>query len=184
MLLALISDLHGQRIALEYLEKIIEKYKIDAIVISGDITQYNDTSYLEKIFHILGESGTNAYMVWGNSDGPETQKAILSSKYNIHLKLKLIGSDKIIGLSETDQPVTIEPTKLQGAILVTHKPPLRKLLLEPYQNAPKFHISGHLHMVKSVRKYPSVTTIQVPTLQSGEFALFNTENEKTKFLHV
>jgi Icc-related predicted phosphoesterase len=123
-------------------------------------------------------------MIWGNSDGPQAQKMIQNSKYNIHLNLRIIGNNRIIGLSEIDQPVMIDPEKLRGSILVTHKPPLVKLLMKPYANAPKFHISGHLHSIKSVRKFPSVTAIQVPTLQSGEFALFNTKSEKVEFHHV
>lgn len=123
-------------------------------------------------------------MVWGNSDGPRAQKTILNSKYNIHLEQKSIGDHKIIGLGEIDQPIIIEPEKLQGTILVTHRPPLRSLLTKQYNGAPKFHISGHLHTIKNVRKYPSTTTIQVPTLQDGEFALFDPNHEKVKFLNV
>lgn len=184
MNLALVSDLHGQKTALRNLEKIVGKYEIDGVVISGDITQYDDTAYLEEIFHLFEKTQTNAYMIWGNSDGSLAQKIILNSKYNIHLDLKIAGDQKIIGLSETDQPVVIEPKKLRGNIFVTHKPPLEKLLSRPYANAPKFHICGHLHQVERVNKYPSITTIHVPSLQGGRFALFDTTKEKVKFLGV
>jgi len=178
MQFALVSDLHGQKSALDYFGQIVENYKVAAVVICGDITQYDDISYLKKIFLCLKNSKTNAFMVWGNSDGPQAQQAILGSKYNIHLAPKQIGNYKIVGIGETDQPAMIKSEDIKGSILVTHKPPLRKLLIKQYSGAPKFHISGHLHTTKSVKKYPSTTAIQVPTLQNGEFALFDPSREE------
>jgi hypothetical protein len=48
-------------------------------------------------------------------------------------------------------------------------------------NAPKFHISGHLHKAAFVKKYPSTTHIQVPTLQDAKYAILDTDAGKVEF---
>jgi len=184
MKLALISDLHGTNTCLAKIETIIVTHRPDAIVISGDITNLDQIDYLDRIFKILRKFSKMAYMIWGNSDFDDARAKISGSKYNINLTCKNFEGVKIAGMGENDEPQLIAPDVIRNSIFVTHKPPLKSNINRALKNAPQFHISGHLHNIESVTKYPSTTLIQVPTLQNSRFALFDPATAQVEFLTV
>jgi len=177
----LISDLHGQEKALVYLQKIIEKENPQALICSGDITHFGDISYLNKFFKLLESNGLTGFLIWGNSDSQDVQQSIIKSPYNSHLKVRNFMGLKIYGVGLVEEPPKINPADVKDSILITHRPPVKKLIEKNYENAPAYHISGHLHYSKWVKKYPSTVHIQVPSLQTGEYATLLIPSHKVEF---
>lgn len=177
----LISDLHSQSQTLVYLKKAIAAEKTDAIICCGDITNFGDSDFCDTFLKALKESGLPSFVIWGNADYPETQKKILASPFNSHLTLKTFANNKIFGIGYVEDLPSINGEDIKGAILITHPPPAKKNLEEALPNAPKYHISGHLHDAKWVKKYPATTHIQVPTLQNGEYGVFDLETGSVDF---
>jgi Icc-related predicted phosphoesterase len=184
MRLVIVSDLHGQLKTLKYLNDIIEKEKPGGIIIPGDITHRDDVTFLEKLFEIIRKRKVEAFVISGNSDGANAQKTIDESSYSINLQSKKIDNYNIYGISETEDFAIPDSSKISGSILVTHRPPLKSLLNQKFSNAPKFHINGHIHSGAYVKHYPSTVHIQVPTLQTGRYATFDTHSYKVEFLSI
>jgi Icc-related predicted phosphoesterase len=184
MKILLVSDLHGQSKALQYLEKILGIYSVDGIIISGDITIYSQEKFFDDLSKIIDDKNVPAFMIWGNSDTDEIRARIAASPYNIQLLAKNLGGYKIVGFGETDEPIGIDSNLINGNILVTHRPPLKAMINQPRANAPRFHISGHIHSAARQIEYPSTTHIQVPSLMLGRFAIFNPDKATTKFYQI
>jgi len=184
MKLVIVSDLHGQPKTLQYLDKILKREKPDGLIITGDITNRDDTSFLVELFVLFVKYELSAYLIWGNSDEAKAQIMIDSSAYSVNLKSRKAGDFNIYGISETDQPVIPDPAQVSGSILLTHRPPRSGVLNARLSNAPKYHINGHIHSRAYIKKYPSTIHIQVPTLQSGRYAIFYPKKESVKFLSI
>lgn len=184
MKLALISDLHSRRECPDYLSAIIEKEKPDAVVCSGDITTRNDTEYIKKIFEIINRASLTGFFVWGNSDENDVIEEIVKSTFNIHLNKKSYGGYDFFGLSYLDDYPAFDTSEIKGSIFVTHRPPIKANLEIESPNAPLIHISGHLHKPAFVKKYPSTTHIQVPTLMDGRFGILETDEMTVRFKNL
>lgn len=180
----LVSDLHGQRNTLGYLKKAIELESPDAVILSGDLTTYDETDFVETVFGIFSDSRIPCFMIWGNCDMQNVRAKILSSKYNIHLKSKNIRETKIFGIADTDDLPAINPKLLAGAILVTHRPPIKGALDRKYAGAPKFHICGHIHNIARQTDYPSTSLVQVPSLTLGRYGLLDTKAALARFNQI
>lgn len=181
--LLLVSDLHGQAFTLKYLEQIIDKEKPDGVIISGDITARGDTAFYDLLEKVIRRSKAEGFIVGGNSDVPYAIAHINNSRYSAHLRDRDFGKHVIFGLSETDDPVDIS-SNIGGKILITHRPPLLNSLKGKFKNAPLVHISGHIHTRKTAHRYPSTLHISVPTLQSGEYAILDTNTMEVEFSRI
>ena len=181
MKLILISDLHGQPKTLNSLRAVLESERFDGLICSGDITYRDEVGFLNEFFAILKGKGVDAALIWGNSDEARSQEIILNSPYNCHLEQKKIGAVKIYGVSYSEEPILPDSQKIKGNILVTHKPPLKNQLKRPLSNAPKIHISGHIHSAKQMVEYPCVTHIQVPSLILRQYAVLSLPDIKVEF---
>lgn len=181
MKLALISDLHSQKICLKYLEKIIKQEDVKAVVSCGDNTVEDDTDFIKKVFSIIKESKKEGFFIWGNSDRENVQEIIKQSDFNIHLQEKTIDSFKIFGLSYLEEYPAFNSSKITGSIFITHQPPIQKALNQKCANAPYMHISGHLHKKAFAKKHPSTTHIQVPTLIDGRYGLLDLNTKLVEF---
>lgn len=184
MKIVLISDLHGQNKTIGYVSKIISKHAPDYLIASGDLTSRGDLVFLADLFSAFLKVGKEAYVIWGNSDSLEARNAISQSPYNLNLKSKKIRDFKLYGIGDHDDPIEIDSRKIAGSILVTHKPPLISIISQKFINAPLYHISGHVHYRHTFKKYSSTTLIQVPSLQTGEYAIFEPDLDKLKFLKL
>ena len=184
MKIVLISDLHSQPKTLAYVEKILALQRPDALIVSGDITTRDDVKFLNDLITIVRRRKTELCLIWGNSDEENVQEAVESSGYSIHLKKRVIDNIGIYGVSETDSPILPDSSAIAGSILVTHRPPLARMLSQKYSGSPRFHISGHIHSRASVKTYPATTHIQVPTLQDGRYAVLDMDRNKVDFFRV
>lgn len=184
MKLLLITDLHSQKTCIEYLKEILKKEKPQGIIISGDITVSDDTHFLQKVFALIEETGAEGFVIWGNADMPQVQKQILSSPYNVHLKQRHLDDLTLFGISYMEDYPAFDPSNIKDSILITHQPPLKQNLERPVNNAPQYHISGHLHKAAFVKKYSSTTHIQVPTLMDKRYATFDPTSSTVDFKSI
>ena len=184
MKLVIVSDLHGQLKTIKYLEEIITKEFPYGVIIPGDITSRDDTNFLDLLFDVFKKHQTKAFMICGNSDGPDCRMMIEKSGYSINLESVVVGNYHLYGISDSDEPVVPDSSQISGSILVTHKPPLAGVLNQRYSNAPRFHINGHIHSRAFIKRYPSTIHIQVPTLQDRRYAIFDPDKEDVQFLLV
>jgi len=177
----LVSDLHSQKSCLVLLRKIIEKHHPESLICAGDITQYDEIAYLEEFFSIIKENAIQGYLIWGSNDRESVQKKIVDSPYSIHLKQRMLGKYKIFGISEIEDIPIIEPENISGSILVTHRPPHLDSLKTVRPNAPKYHISGHVHHKGVKTVYPATILIQIPSLTLGRYGLFDPDSADVKY---
>jgi Icc-related predicted phosphoesterase len=178
MKLALISDLHGNRKTLGYLESICQDYNVDGVIISGDISSRGETEFLGDLFSILIRRKVSGYMICGNADEGAARKMIDESEFSINQSCT--QPLMICGICDHEEAPSAN-LSLAGNIFVSHRPPLQSFLKEKLANAPKFHICGHLHTREIAKQYPSTMLIQVPTLQNRRFAIFDPENKSVRF---
>ncbi len=179
MKLVLVSDLHAQSKTLDYLSQILKQEKPAGVIFSGDISMNENTDFLEKIFAVLRQENIRGYMICGNADEGAGRRMIDQSEFSINQTCK----DGICGLCDHEEMLQ-NPAAIRGKIFVSHRPPLASALSKKLPGAPAFHISGHLHTRSSARQYPAVFMIQVPTLQSGAYGVFNPDAKEVVFKHL
>ncbi|MFH1909969.1 MAG: metallophosphoesterase [bacterium] len=182
MKLALVSDLHGQSICLRNLKEVIKLNNPDGIIISGDISS-GDTDYIDILFEIFRAGLLEAFIICGNADVGDCQRMIDQSEYSINQKCKSFGKAKICGLCDHEEFLS-SPGEIAGSIFVSHRPPVKSLIDKKLDNAPLIHISGHLHTREFTKQYPSTKHIQIPTLQSGKYALLDVDSGDVEFLTI
>ena len=179
MELVLVSDLHSNKKAILYLEEIAKRERPDGLIICGDITTYGEIEYLRSVFSIVKKFKMEGFVIWGNADSDAIRQMILASPYNSHLRLRIFAAEKIYGLSYSDEPILPTANDIKDSIFIT-----QSAISKKFSNAPKYHISGHLHDKKWTKRYPSTTHIQVSTLQLGEYATLDLENGSVKFKNI
>lgn len=188
MKILLFSDLHSQSECLRKIEAAIRQEAPEYAICCGDICQGDDLEYFEKLTVIL-ERLNDAFIITGNNDGPAVRETLSKSKFSSHLKLRKVLGQAFFGISDGDLREQIDQTKIAGSILLTHRPPAREALQTKLKNAPKYHLSGHIHSRYGIFKYPATTHIQIPSLISGRFGLsmygiFNPIEGKAEFKKI
>jgi len=181
MKLGLISDLHSYPGTLQLIQDIRATHQIEGLVCLGDIANYGDDKFLSVFLGFIDRLKIPCFLIWGNNESKADQAQILKSPHNSHLKLRTIDHVKIFGIGGFDEVESFDPKILTGVILITHYPPNPATLNRPLPNAPKYHISGHLHHRAYLKKYPAITHIQVPSLALGRYGIFEVEEGTVKF---
>ena len=184
MKVAVVSDLHGKKESLGYLEKITGIYQISSFIVLGDVSSWKEGEFIDLLLDYFEKNSFGAYVIWGNNDDLAVQEKIKSSRYNAHLVLRDINGRKIFGMGYSEEAENLDGAKIKDNILITHTPPSKEILKRRFSNAPRFHLSGHLHEFQWVREYKSVTHIQVPALFLGRFAIFDLESGRVEFCKI
>jgi len=181
MKLGLISDLHSHPGTLQLIEDIHATHQLAGLVCLGDIAQYGDDKFLNVFLGFIDKLKVPCFLIWGNNESKADQLLIQKSPHNSHLKLRTIGQEKIFGIGGFEEVEPFDPKILTETILLTHYPPNPATLSRSLPNAPKYHLSGHLHYRAYLKKYPAITHIQVPSLALGRYGIFDPERGKIKF---
>lgn len=179
-----ISDLHSQPSCLVSFEKILIIEKPSLVLCCGDITVHDDIKYFRSLSNLVKDNNARLLTIWGNSDEQNVQDVIEGSGSSLHLGKTVIDGIGFIGLGESDQPIAPNPADLAGSVFITHKPPVKSLLRQRLQGAPKYHLSGHIHSRAALTRYPSVTHIEVPTLQDERYVVFYPDQGKATFKKI
>jgi len=181
MKLGLISDLHSHHGSLQLIEDIISTHRPAGLICLGDIAQYSDDKFINVFLEFINKLKIPCFVIWGNNESKADQALILESAHNSHLKLRTIDHEKIFGIGGFEEVEPFDPKILSGVILITHYPPNPLSLSHRLPNAPKYHISGHLHYRAYLKKYPAITHIQAPSLALGRYGIFEPGKGTVKF---
>jgi Icc-related predicted phosphoesterase len=148
--LLVLSDMHGDRKAVEKAKEILKRDKIDGLVYLGDFSEklhdveanISDTRYLIKELRGL----TKVHALFGNCDVPEVRKLLEDEGAAIHNKVILLGKTAVAGWGgshptpfntpsefseeeiESSVGKLMSEARRRGAkqvILLTHEPPAR-----------------------------------------------------------
>lgn len=142
------ADYHGEVEAANSVIKLAEEKKVDAIIVSGDITHAGTVEDAQYVLNTLLDATPNVLYVSGNFDPPEISKGIEGSDaICLHGRTFTIGSYTFLGvsgstpspfwslftISEKDIEATLNNAldsadSKENLILVSHDPPYSTLL--------------------------------------------------------
>jgi len=173
-----ISDVHGNRKAVERLVKVLGS-EFDALLIAGDITHFSNAESARKVLEPLLEVGIKIVAVHGNCDGrdvPGLLEELGISAHNKRIEVRGIGIVGIGGsnitpfhtvweLSEDEIREILEGNYRKGDVILSHAPPYgtradltrsglhvgsRALREFIEKKKPPLVITGHIHEARSV----------------------------------
>ena len=92
-----ISDIHG---AVDFISKAERTFKeVDAVLISGDITNFGGREKAEEIIEKIRLYNKNVYAVSGNCDTAEVDEYLNNEKINLHHKITDVLGIKMLGFN-------------------------------------------------------------------------------------
>ncbi|MHA1707836.1 MAG: metallophosphoesterase family protein [Candidatus Heimdallarchaeaceae archaeon] len=189
----LLSDIHSQFITLkEVFKKILNKFKPNLCIISGDITNFGTIEELNKIIDFVGKYIENTFFVFGNCDPVHDSKRLNNKGVNLEEKRMEINNLLFIGFGSQNPKIDWKLLKKlnkkeRKICLVTHIPPfgteldftsfnkhggstkVREVILK-YNNI-ILSISGHIHESPAISKLNNCTLINPGPLTTGNFAI-------------
>ncbi|MGQ9759234.1 MAG: metallophosphoesterase family protein [Candidatus Methanomethylicaceae archaeon] len=138
-----LSDIHGKESSLRsILESSLDSYRIDAISISGDITQFGSLHDLKRMLEIVGETGLPFFYVLGNCDPADLRRGVDSLGICVESRCHIFSSIKVLGAGgstptpfgtpfeihedELVKNLRMASSQCSGdiALWITHNPPL------------------------------------------------------------
>jgi len=188
-----VADIHGSQHRLNLILKNIEKYSPELVVICGDLTQFGPG---EVAKNLLNQIPIKTFVVVGNIDTPEVEKAVNDSKaMNIRLKKvehKGIFFIGVSGLYSDDFKILSEKNILdEKSILVSHKPPYGtqdkvffgkhsgsrelKEIIEKFK--PRLVLCGHIHEDPGFTKIGGTVVVNCSMGKRGEGAFIELNGE-------
>jgi putative phosphoesterase len=142
MLLLAVSDIHGNLNAVNRIIKAVEKKKIDAVLVAGDITDFGTGDNAIRILNMFKTVSKKVFYVPGNCDYVDTFDAKELDEMNIHGRYAQIGNIIVIGVGGSVETPFSTPFELgeeefdsllekayrsakqpKDFILVSHTPP-------------------------------------------------------------
>jgi len=151
----------------------------------GDLTIPGPAAleYAEEFLSAVDAPTRPVCYVSGNNDAMACVHRMKELGVLLDYTEKTIGTMRVVGIGYEPPPVPFRP-ELTGAVLLSHVPPRRQSAPPPLANAPKFHFSGHLHSVATVRKLGPTTVVQVPTAMDFRAVLFTWPEGRVEFIHL
>lgn len=192
MRVCFVSDIHGDKSAIGYLERIDSKMDLDLLVICGDITTFGPASVANSILKNLR---TRCAAVPGNCDPDDVAKAIDRHCISLHMKRVSIDGLNFVGvggaplcsmstpleLPEDDIETALSRIITPDCILVTHAPPYgindltrsgkrlgsRAIAKLTATYRPRIVASGHVHEARGIVEKDGTTFLNPGTLKEG-----------------
>lgn len=179
-----ITDLHQETSALEWINEEIAAEKPDCVLFLGDITDFGTG---EQAAEIISAIDADVYAIPGNCDPRDLPSKIASVATDMHGKAADIGGMRLVGLggsnitifntqfelSEEELYEGLKANACEGMILMTHAPsygildeipsgahvgsPAVKRIVEEYH--PIVALSGHIHEAVGMRTFEGTTFV-------------------------
>ncbi|MHA1400425.1 MAG: metallophosphoesterase family protein [Candidatus Heimdallarchaeaceae archaeon] len=197
MNILLLSDIHGQKIALKKLLNGL-KSKIDFCLVSGDITNFGTPEVMSEILVIMSEISPQTFFVTGNCD-PKDKKMTLPTIKSVENAYYTVENFAIVGLSYNQ--ITKKSRKILKklykkeikVILLSHKPPYHtnadlvsfnryagskeiRQILETYPNI-ILHACGHIHDSAGVDELGQCVIVNPGPVNTGHYAIVTIDEE-------
>lgn len=199
----ILTDLHQKKSALQWINLLISKYNVDAVLFLGDVTDFGTSENAIEIFRMLK---SEVYAIPGNCDPIDLPEKILGTVHSVHGKsfelggihfACLGGSNPTIfntpfELSESDIKSKLEPISKHGMILMTHAPSYGILDVIPSgisvgstsireivdEFNPIVALSGHIHESIGVKKINDTLFVNPGPAKDGYSAILTIDNNK------
>ena len=200
-----VTDIHGKRSAVDWINRAAKENGTDCILVLGDITDLGPGDVAERI---LSDIEQDVYAIPGNCD-PLTVPSIVSKfGTDMHGKSVKIGDLTVVGFGgsnpspfgtpfEMDEETILNglrPISEEGMILMVHAPPYgfndtipsglnvgsRSVLSIVEEFRPLLVLSGHIHEAVGIVVSGGTTFINPGPAMSGRCAVVDVENGKVE----
>lgn len=205
MKLLVITDLHQNCSALEWINEVIRKNDVDSVLFLGDVTNFGTAA---EAADIVSKIDSKTYVIPGNCDPRDLPEAISSVAIDMHGKTAEIAGHKLVGLGGSNITIfdtTFELTEdelydglkknaSEGMILMTHAPsygildqipsglsvgsPAVKRIVDEYH--PILALSGHIHEAIGVVEQDGTTFVNPGPAKDGYYALIDIDGDDIK----
>ena len=193
-----VADIHGKPARIESIRRVLIEFKVDALVVAGDITNYfNSADVVEQFNHMP----VPVLAIRGNTDLKKVDRLLddYPNTSSLHLKEQKINGQKFVGVSGTI-PVpfssrigwrekkiisTLEALVDDNSVLVVHSPPrgvldeafgrfhagCRRLYQLVVQRRPRLVLCGHIHEHPGVASIGQTTVVNCNIARTGKGAM-------------
>ncbi|MBO4568997.1 MAG: metallophosphoesterase family protein [Candidatus Methanomethylophilaceae archaeon] len=198
-----VSDLHQNKSALDWINAEIEGSGADAVLFLGDVTDFGTK---EEAAEIVSAIRSKVYVIPGNCDPLDLPEGISGVAVDMHGKAVDIAGTKLVGLGGSNITIFHTPFELEedalydglkknafeGMILMTHAPsygildqipsglsvgsPAIKKIVDEYH--PILALSGHIHEAVGIVVENGTTFVNPGPAKSGCFAVVDIEGGK------
>lgn len=199
----LITDLHQNCSAIDWINEEIEKSKVDFVIHLGDVT---DLGTCQEGVDLLSKIKSKVYFIPGNCDPVDLPDKIGGVAVDMHKKKVTIEGYDLVGMGggnrspfgtpfELDDDVIYDGLKKissVGMILMTHAPsygildeipsgihvgcPAIKKIVDEYH--PILAMSGHIHEAIGCEVVGGTTFVNPGPAKDGNSAIITVENGK------
>jgi len=199
----LITDLHQNMSALDWINEEIDEYKVDFVVHLGDVT---DMGTGKDAAEIIKKINSKVYVLPGNCDARDLPECVSSVAVDMHKKAVTINGYRIVGLGGSNKTIFDTPFELgeeeiydslkanaeKGMILMTHAPsegildeipsglhvgsPAIKRIVDEYQ--PILAMSGHIHEAIGCKVINGTTFVNPGPAKEGYSAIVTVDGGK------
>ena len=199
----LITDLHQNASALDWINKEIEEHKVDFVLHLGDVT---DMGTADQAVELLSKIKGKVYVLPGNCDARDMPSKVGNVAFDMHKKKTVIDGYDLVGLgggnrSPFDSPFELEegeiynslkPISSKGMILMTHAPsygildeipsgahvgcPAIKKIVDEYK--PILAMSGHIHEAIGCKEIDGTVFVNPGPAKDGYSAIITVDGGK------
>jgi len=196
------SDIHGDKRAPVFLNRVADELSPDLLVIAGDITTFGPGSLAEEI---LGNIEVRCAAIPGNCDPDDVLEVIEKKCISLHGRRENIDGIDFVGLggspkSSFGTPREMEDSEIErllsssiveGCVLVSHTPPrgindlvpsgirlgseVIKRFVEDFR--PRLVLSGHVHEARGLVEEEGTVFANPGPLKEGFVVLSEVDQE-------
>ncbi len=189
----ILSDIHGQVIALKSILERNQKKGIDFCFIAGDITNFGTINDLENVLNLITKYIAKTYFVLGNCD-PKVDKTFSSPATLLESHFYKLDFFTVLGFG-THKPKIKKASlkklhrRKEKVCLITHIPPygtetdlvslnkhrgslVVRNVLEKYTNI-FLHIAGHIHESPVISRINDCVLINPGPVTIGNYAIIS-----------
>jgi len=200
-----VSDIHGNMAAADWINSIAEKEDVDYVLVLGDITDFGPNEVAEKI---LGPVKRDVYAIPGNCDPLSLPDTISSVAIDMHGKTADLDGFHVAGLGGSNPTIfntpfeldeetiykMLKPISKEGMILMVHAPPYgindmipsglnvgsKSILKIVKEFRPVLVLSGHIHEDYGVKYINGTTFVNPGPAKDGMYALVEVDGGAVK----
>jgi len=198
-----VTDIHGKRSAVDWINSRAKENNADCVLILGDITEFGPD---ELASEIVGSVDLDVYAIPGNCDPLTIPLAVAKCGNDMHGRSVVIGGIHIAGLGGSNPTIFNTPFELsedeifakldkiskEGMVLMVHAPPYgindmipsglhvgsTAILKIVKKYKPLLVLSGHIHEAMGVVVKDGTTFVNPGPAKEGRYAIVSVENGK------
>ena len=200
-----VSDIHGNLAAADWMSSVAEAEDVDCVLALGDITDFGPNEVAEKI---LGSIERDVYAIPGNCDPLSLPDMISSVAIDMHGKTADLDGFHIAGLGGSNPTIfntpfeldedtiykMLKPISKEGMILMVHAPPYgindmipsglnvgsKSILKIVEEFRPILVLSGHIHEDYGIKHINGTTFVNPGPAKDGMYALVEVDEGAVK----